>query len=117
MDEFPHVEQYSHVKSASDITVAYDNTDSDLNVDDIRLLALTEMRLRLLEKKYKYPIWCHKFTQILIVLWALVSTIIISIFCIKFDVKLNAENNFQHVIDASECNDTYYDITTNMAVI
>lgn len=75
-----------------------------------RMELIEEMRLRLLHKRFKYPYWCKYVTLCLISMWIIGCAIVTTIFCVWFDVELKMQNEYQQDIDASQCNDTYYDI-------
>ena len=63
------------------------------------------MRSRVVNKVYKCP-YC-KFTWCIIIIWTLRAALITTVCCIWFDVKLNATNELEEVINSTQCSDTY----------
>ena len=76
-----------------------------------RVTAIAEVRSRVISKNYKCPYCCRKCAWCIIIFWTLIAAAITTVYCIWFDVKLNATNELEQVINSTQCDEnTYYDI-------
>ena len=95
--------------------------------DDEHSLALTQKLMQddkwfdliavkdlIISKEYKCPKWSDRVSNVLVVLWALTCAIITTIYCVYFDVILNATN--LNEIE-SQCIDSGYDIAYDVSEI
>ena len=77
------------------------------NQDTIK--ASNEVEERVMRKLYKYPKCCKTGSKIIAICWTMMAAIIVTLFCIYFDVSLFGTNQVS-AINHSQCPDTYYDI-------
>lgn len=88
--------------------------EAQTNMDVItgKLNVFNEIRYRLVDNTFKFPAWFKYVNICLVVLWALACAIVTSLWCLWFDVVLDASNGYENDI-ISNCTGDYegYDVS------
>lgn len=82
------------------------NVDNALKAAQVakKLEIFEQIQERMMAKRYKFPWYVKYISNGMIILWTLLCAVITSLWCLWFDVMLNAENEFDDDV-TSECSD------------
>ena len=78
-----------------------------INSEDEWIALNSLLKQRVLNKLYKYPIWCRKASKIIAISWTIIAATIVTLFCIYFDVSLLGSNGWDEIISHSHCPSTF----------